>query len=206
MAKDCKSAAVESFKSSDKKRLSADAKIIIALIKKQPQKRLDLCKSAGMHPASFSRVRRLLENRGIVRKTATGYVLWYYVEPKNLWSKLLQEFEKLGCSLTRIAIQKATYTGRDPETGWMQFNYDTKSSIEGIMILKDAIELIALVRSREIFLHDEYVGAVLTCDMIELKDRVSWADKVYEVWDVEERLNNDNSLAYRVGKFKLVFV
>ena len=80
---------------SQRRKLSSDARLIVALLNKQPQKINELCKRAGVHLSTFYRVRPLLEGKGIIRETAEGYVLWTYseiekivVEAVNHWKSL----------------------------------------------------------------------------------------------------------------------
>lgn len=190
----------ELLKSSDKKKLSVDAKVIVALIKRQPQKRLDLCKSAGIHPSSFNRVRRLLENRGIMEETDNGYKLWFYSEPTSSWDHLQHDFEQVGANLVEAAIERAYYAGRDSVTGWRTFKYKPKEFIKGIIVLKGAIRLVATARSAGIYIHEEYDGVVLSSDLIRWKDRLWWEGKLYEVREVEDRLDVYNLVGYRIGK------
>jgi hypothetical protein len=71
---------MEKRKFSHKQNLSADAKLIIALLKKQPQLKNELCNNAGVHESTFYRVIFLLKARGIIKETIDGFALWTYVE------------------------------------------------------------------------------------------------------------------------------
>jgi hypothetical protein len=61
-----------------KKELSSDAKIIVSLLKKQPQNTDELCKSAGVPRSTFYSDRPALENSGVLKETEKGYALWTY--------------------------------------------------------------------------------------------------------------------------------
>lgn len=120
------------------------------------------------------------------------------VEPTSLWDRLKHSFEQVGGNLVEIKVQKASYAGRDPETGWRVYDYDVESSIEGIMVLKGAVELVATARSAGIYIGNEYDGIVLTSDPIGYKYRLLWKGRLYEVKDVEERCDGYN-FSYRIA-------
>lgn len=63
-----------------KGRLSSDARIIVALLKKQPQSRDELCKAAAVSKSAFYRVRRLLADSGVIKEVEGGYALWTFSE------------------------------------------------------------------------------------------------------------------------------
>jgi predicted transcriptional regulator len=63
---------------SHRRSLSSDAKVLIALLKKQPQDIEALCKSASVSISTFYRIRPLLEGRGIIKRTGEGYALSTY--------------------------------------------------------------------------------------------------------------------------------
>jgi sugar-specific transcriptional regulator TrmB len=74
---------MEKRKFSHKQNLSADAKLIIALLKKQPQTKSELCKNAGVHISTFYRILPLLERHGVIKETSEGFALWTYIELKK---------------------------------------------------------------------------------------------------------------------------
>jgi len=86
--KSCNSAII----ASDQKALHADAKVIIALLKKQPQTIKELCKSAGINRATFYRMRRLLLRKRVLKETGNGYALWFY---SSIEDKLKKAFKNL---------------------------------------------------------------------------------------------------------------
>jgi len=64
-----------------KKGLSSDARIIVALLKKQPQSTDDLCKSAGIGRSTFYFVRPILQDSGVLKgNDDEGYSLWFFSE------------------------------------------------------------------------------------------------------------------------------
>jgi len=85
---------MEKLKLSHKKRLSADAKLITALMSKQPQTRDELCKNTGFHRSTFYRIRLLLEERGIIKETEGGFALWTYIELEKSIENTLDKLEK----------------------------------------------------------------------------------------------------------------
>lgn len=123
-----------------------------------------------------------------------------YGEPRSLWDRLKQKSKQIGGYLVEITVQKASYSGRDPVTGWRQFTYDTEDSIKGIMVLRSALELVAMAQSFKIYIEDKYDGAVLTSNPIRYKDHLQWKGKLYEVRDVEEKTDD---FSFRVAKLIL---
>jgi len=89
---------------SHRTRLSADAKLIIALLRKQPQKKDELCKSASIHPSTFYRIKPLLEE-GIIKETKEGFALWTYLELEKAVEDVIVKLEEENVSITinRIA-------------------------------------------------------------------------------------------------------
>jgi sugar-specific transcriptional regulator TrmB len=87
-------------KISHKKDLSADAKLIIALIRKQPQTKDALCKSAGIHLSTFYRILFLLKERGIIKETEGEFALWTYIELEKDIEKVLDKFEETSSEIT----------------------------------------------------------------------------------------------------------
>ncbi len=64
-----------------KRRLSSDARIIVALLRKQPLGKDELCKKAGVPLSTFYRICRMLEDLGILKEIEVGgYALWSYSE------------------------------------------------------------------------------------------------------------------------------
>ena len=61
-----------------KRQLSSDAKIIITLIKKQPQTKEEICKETKISDRTFYRIISLLEEQQIVKCTDHTYALWYF--------------------------------------------------------------------------------------------------------------------------------
>lgn len=185
------------FKSSDIKKLSADAKILIALTKQQPQKRLDLIKSAGIHPTTFSRIKRLLLNGGIIKETANGYSLFNYIEPTSLWNRLRLRLLAAGGPLIDLKIEKLELGDkRDPITGWYETKFDKLLPIQGVMILKGAKELEA---AASLHVPKEHLGFLLTQGNVEEGDRFSWHGQRYVIQEVEKVIDG-YELGYRVAK------
>ena len=81
------------YKTSDKRELSSDAKVIIALMKRQPLEIKELAKVAGTHPATVSRNIRLLINKDVLKVTPTGYALRNYIELEGSLRAVLQHLK-----------------------------------------------------------------------------------------------------------------
>ncbi len=91
---------MENRKVSHKTRLSADAKLIIALLRKQPQTKDSLCKNAGIHLSTFYRVLPLLRDRGIIKETEDGFALWTYIELEKAVENALDKLQESDSTLT----------------------------------------------------------------------------------------------------------
>ncbi len=76
-----------------KKQLSSDAKIIITLIKKQPQTKEEICKETKINPRTLYRIISLLKEQKIVKFEDNTYALWYFnpleKQIEDAFSKLL---------------------------------------------------------------------------------------------------------------------
>jgi hypothetical protein len=68
------------YSASGKKRLSSDARIIVALLKKQPQSKDELCKGAMVSKSAFYRIRPLLTGSGVIKEVEGEYALWTFSE------------------------------------------------------------------------------------------------------------------------------
>jgi hypothetical protein len=79
--------------SSRKNQLSSDAKIIITLIKNQPQTKEEICKETKINIRTFYRIISLLEEQKIVKYEDNTYALWYFnpleKQIEDAFSKLL---------------------------------------------------------------------------------------------------------------------
>ena len=91
---------MEKQKISHKTKLSADAKLIIALLRKQPQTKDELCKNAGIHISTFYRILPLLERHGVIKETSGGFALWTYVELEKAIENALDKLEKVDSTIT----------------------------------------------------------------------------------------------------------
>jgi DNA-binding transcriptional regulator LsrR (DeoR family) len=80
---------------SGKNQLSSDAKIIIALIKKQPQTKQEICKETKISDRTFYRIISLLNEQKIVKIEDHTYALWYFnpleKQIEDAFSKLLKQ-------------------------------------------------------------------------------------------------------------------
>ncbi|UCE16288.1 MAG: hypothetical protein JSV12_01340 [Candidatus Bathyarchaeota archaeon] len=187
-------------RSSDTMKLSVQARIMNALMRSQPQQRDKLIKNAGISKSSFYRNYRVLMKKGIMKKTSKGYALSSYVERPNLWTRLKDKIAKAGGGLEEITVQRASFAGRDHETGQRKYGYDLEDSIKGIVVLKGAIEFVNAARSEGVYIEDKYDGTVLTSNPIEHRDHLLLKSKLFEVRDVEEKIDD---FSFRVAKLIL---
>jgi hypothetical protein len=165
------------WKISDQKELSGDAKIIAFLKGKKPQDVTEICKKAAVNKSTFYRYRHLLLDKGLMKEVDGKYVLGDYEESSTLWNRLRQDLERAGGYLINLQVEKLELGERDQKTGWCKKIYDKKLSVQGVIVLKGAIELLAITG-----LHlGEYIAALLTPDNVEEDDRFKWQDKGYEV-------------------------
>jgi Fe2+ or Zn2+ uptake regulation protein len=103
---------MEKQKFSHKADLSADAKLIISLLNKQPQTKDELCKIAKIHISTFYRILPLLKRRGIIKETEDGFALRTYIELKK---DVENAIDKLKDSTSVITLNKiASEIGVNP--------------------------------------------------------------------------------------------
>jgi len=146
--KGCEPATSELYKQSDAKDFGADAKIIIALLKQQPQKRIELCKNAGINESTFSRLKRVFTNKGILKESEKGFSLWNYHETPSLWDSLVENMKNSGGHLIKLQIEKLRLGDYDKVTGIPESIYDKVISTQGIIILRGATKLEEILRLR----------------------------------------------------------
>jgi transposase-like protein len=185
------------YRMSDRRELCVEAKIIVALIKEQPQSVERLCRNAKVNRSSFYRVRRLLINEGILEEIDNKYALWNFVELQSLWDRLRQKLLVAGGSLIDLKIEKLELGDeRDPITGWYETIYDKLLPVQGIIILKGAKEL---ETAASLHVPKEYLGFLLTQGNVEEGDRFSWRSKRYVIQEVEEVIDGYD-VGYRIAK------
>jgi len=90
-------------KLSYKKTLSADAKLIIALLRKQPQTRDALCKVSKISVSTFYRNIPLLKGLGKIKETEGGFALWTYIELEKDIENVLATLDTDSITVNRIA-------------------------------------------------------------------------------------------------------
>ena len=96
-----------------KRRLSSDAKIILALLGKQPLTVEEICEKAEINISTFYRTRPLLERKGIIKEYGEGFVLWTFNELEEKIDKALQ---KLMNTYVAISIDDlANEVGEPPD-------------------------------------------------------------------------------------------
>lgn len=97
-----------------KSKIGSEAKLILALQKRQPQTAEDIYKSADISISTFYRIRPLLMGAGIIRKHRNGYVLYDFNELDDRVDEALKKFKEKGyvtVGLSDLAIE----VGKPPE-------------------------------------------------------------------------------------------
>jgi hypothetical protein len=61
-----------------KRQLSSDAAIILALIKKQPQTKEELCQNTHISDSTFYRISSFLKEHNAIKSIGGGYALWNF--------------------------------------------------------------------------------------------------------------------------------
>jgi hypothetical protein len=183
----CEPANTQYYKASDAKGLGADAKIIMALLKQQPLKRIELCEKANINESTFSRYKRLLLNKGILKESTQGFSLWYYEESSSLWDIMLGELQKAGGHLTKVKLEKFVMTKRDSARGSYNL-YDDPVTIEGVIILRGAAKLEDALRLGtpneyrfEVTHNLSSGGFLVTTVSVKSGDRFIWQSEIYQV-------------------------
>ena len=95
----------EKYSVSGKRRLSSDARIIVALLKKQPQGKDELCKAAAVSRSAFYRLRPLLVDSGVIKEVEGGYALWTFSELEKIVEDALFRLIRKGY---RIIVEDLT--------------------------------------------------------------------------------------------------
>ena len=193
--KGCEDANFEHYKQSDKREFSADAKIIIALLRKQPQKRLELIKSACINQSSFSKSKRLFINRGILKKGDKGYSLRDYKEVPSLWDSKVEKMKNAGAHLTKIQIERFSLGDQDPITGWPKKIFDEVTSTKGFIVFKGATKLEAVLRLAP---HRKYSISLVVPVSTEKGERITCLNKIYNVEDTAPFFDGE-TLSYTVA-------
>jgi len=116
-----------------KRELSSDAKIIVALLKKQPQNTDELCKSAAVPLSTFYSIRSALQNSGVLKETEKGYALWTYDDQEEAVTQAIKKWRRIAfCD--PLPAEIADETGMSPdeaeelarkiriESGWSMLN------------------------------------------------------------------------------------
>jgi hypothetical protein len=98
-----------------KKNLSADAKIILSLLKKQPQTMEELRKSANISKNTFYRVSQALDRFKIMKKTGERYALSDFYELEETVANAVR-YLLLELCRNPETEEVAAKTGADPES------------------------------------------------------------------------------------------
>jgi len=157
-----------------KRKLSSDARIIYALMKKHPQDRIELCKNAGIAESTFYNVYPLLEGSGIVKETKEGYALWYYNELEEAIVQTIKRWKNIAFRYPTIT-EIVNEVGVTPETA-RSFVQKTKDKT-GWMAPNEAIMKSA----------GEKLGEVLVC-AARIRDGKVRKDGKSEDFDYDDEL------------------
>ena len=87
---------------SGKRKLSSDAKIIISLLKKQPQTKEEICEKTKISERTFYRIISLLEKEQVIKPVDHTYALWNF----NTLEKTIED------ALSNL-MRKTTFIGPD---------------------------------------------------------------------------------------------
>ncbi|MFX1487231.1 MAG: hypothetical protein ACFFBS_09095, partial [Promethearchaeota archaeon] len=174
-----------------------DKALCIIRIKREHDLTILNCRSAGINKSTFYRIRRLLINREIIKKTRKGYSLWNYSERASLWDRKKSKLAECGGNLFDLEVDRFAYLTdkKDPKTSWPIPKYDKRESIKGIIVLKKAPEL---KTASGVDFHPAYDTALLTADSIKNRDRIWWKGKPYSAVNVQEIFDGHN-LSYRTA-------
>ena len=183
------------YKASHTRTLNAQAKIMNALFKKQPQGLDDLCQNAGISKGTFYRNRLVLINEGIIKQTERSYSLSNYTEKESLWNRLKQKLLDAGAPLIDLKIEKFELGEQDPVTNAHAI-YVKVLPVQGIMILRGAKELEA---AASLQVPHEYLGFLLTQGAVYERGRFSWRGNQYEIQEVEEVIDG-YEFGYNIAK------
>lgn len=75
-----------------KKKFGSDAKILLALIKKQPQSRQEIMDNGNLKTSAYQRAMPLLIREKIVKKKGNQYTLYNYVDWKGRLEQVVREY------------------------------------------------------------------------------------------------------------------
>jgi hypothetical protein len=202
--KGCEPANSELYKASDAKGLGADAKIIITLLKQQPLRRIQLCEKANINESTFSRYKRLLLNKGILKESAQGFSLWYFRESSTLWDIMLSGLQEAAGHLLKLKLEKLRLV-KNQATGKCEKIYDSMP-IEGVIILRgaakleDALHSLIPRRNIDFLMFGILDDLLVTPVSVQENDRIVWQNKKYEVTAVKQFFDGE-TLSYSLAKF-----
>lgn len=192
--KECEPASFSEYKQSDKRDLSADTKIIVALIREQPLNRTMLCEKAGIDTSTFYRVRRVLLNRNIIKKNDKGYCLFNFRDQQSLWEMVQQRCLEAGGPLIELKVGKRwiNHDRFSPRSIGLDGEYH-REVIKGIMIPRGANNL---KEAASVSIPDDYFGFVLTKSLLNEGDLLFWRKRKFEVKARDEIFEGNNTSYY----------
>jgi len=185
------------------KRLSAQAKIIIALLRKQPQVIRELLKTANIDYSTFSRNRRILVNSEIIKEVQGKIALESYVERKGLWDRKREELELHGGYLLNLKVDRLECPIERGETNLGIPEYGKTEFIRGVIVPRKSHELkeaagIKFPSLSPLLSGETYEVALLTPDFVKNGDRVWWKEESFIVSDQQE-IFDGYDLSYRTA-------
>ena len=104
----------EKLPKSSKKRLSSDLKIVLALLKRQPQPIDELCRNARIDKSTFYSDRPILLDKKVIKQVRGGWALWNYEDMGDRVRKALEQFKE-ECYTHVSLIDLANKVGERPK-------------------------------------------------------------------------------------------
>ena len=178
----CRNAKNRGWRISDKKELSADAKIILVLKNNQPLKAKAIWERAKINSSTFYRLCQVLITKGLIQRIGDEYALWNYVQSPNMWNRLQERLEKAGGHLIELKVNKLRLGDQHPVTGWYEKIYDEVVIIQGFLIPKGVVELEA---AANLHVPNELSAGLVTRGNIDDGDTFDCQSRHYEICDCE---------------------
>ncbi len=126
----------EEESSSRKTELSSDAKIILALLKKQPQTRDELCENTGIKDRTFYRMDSFLQDSNIIKCVDGMYALWNFEFLEKQIEDVFRRF------LSERQVVYSTFLVNELGKPWLQIEAATYKVAKklGLEILPDGMD------------------------------------------------------------------
>jgi hypothetical protein len=196
-----------------KSRLSSDAIIILALLKKQPQDKDELLKNIKISRAVFYRTIGLLEDFKILRKTEDGYALCGYSDSEKdvinaigLWEEVAFRYPTPAeiANETGLSLENAEALARKTHgtTGWFVPNQamieNAGERLGEVLVCAARIRDLGLAQMNEDFDYDNE-PEIVTAANVFLQKRPDLVPRLAND-DVRETVWSPEALKYLGGK------